>query len=54
VAGLLCGSDVSGGVLRDWVICGSDVSGGVLSDWVIVRERCEWGSVKWLGYFSEI
>jgi hypothetical protein len=50
VTGLLYGSEVSGGVLSDWVIvrercewgsavtvllCGSDVSGGVLSDWVI-------------------
>jgi hypothetical protein len=28
------------------LLYGSDVSGGVLSDWVIVRERCEWWSVK--------
>jgi hypothetical protein len=32
--------------VRKSVAYGSDVSGGVLSDWVIVRERCEWGSVK--------
>jgi hypothetical protein len=28
------------------LLYGSDVSGGVLNDWVIVLERCEWESVK--------